>query len=99
MSSPIFSNGNIIFSDDAGTIYNINLRGKINWKKNIYKKIYKKIHKNLTFSSHKEKIYISDNIGFIYAINAISGEVIWIKYHGIPLKSNIKIYNNFEEPR
>ena len=28
----------IIFSDDNGTIYNINKNGKINWKKNIYNK-------------------------------------------------------------
>lgn len=94
MSSPIFFNDNMILSDDTGTIFSINLNGKINWKKNIYKKVYKKINKNLTFSSHKEIIYVSDNIGFIYSINADSGNVIWIKNHGVPLKSNIKIHNN-----
>ena len=85
---------NLIFSDDKGTIYNINKNGKINWKKNIYKKSYKKIHKNLTFSISKNNIYISDNIGFIYSLNLSTGKLLWIKNYGLPLKSNIKIFNN-----
>ena len=83
---------NIFFSDSKGTIFNVNQSGKINWKKNIYKKIYKKIYKNLTFSIYKENIYVADNLGFIYAINLTTGNVVWIKNHGVPLKSKIKIY-------
>ena len=87
-----FYKNNIFLSDNRGTIFNVNQFGKINWKKNIYKKIYKKIYKNLTFAIYKQNIYIADNLGFIYAISLDSGEVIWIKNHGIPLKSKIKIY-------
>ena len=94
MASPLFFNDNIIFADDVGTIFSINKRGKINWKKNIYKKVYKKIYKNLSFSIYKDKIYIADNIGFIYAISFESGKLIWIKNHGIPLKSRIKVFDN-----
>ena len=39
ISSPLVFNNNIIFSDNTGTIFNINQSGKINWKK-IYIKIY-----------------------------------------------------------
>ena len=84
----------IIFSDDKGTIFNINERGKINWKKNIYKKVYKNIYKNLTFSIYENIIYVADNIGFIYAIDLDNGKLVWIKNHKIPLKSNIKIFDN-----
>ena len=94
MASPLVFNDNIIFTDDTGTIFSINQRGKINWKKNIYKKLYKKIYKNLSFSIHKDKIYIADNIGLIYAISLESGELIWIKDHRIPLKSKIKVFDN-----
>ena len=94
MSSPLVFNDNIIFADDTGTIFSINQRGKINWKKNIYKKIYKKIYKNLSFSIYKDKIYIADNIGFIYAISSESGKLIWLKNYEIPLKSNVKIFDN-----
>ena len=89
----VFKN-NIILSDDTGTIFNINQSGKINWKKNIYKKIYKKIYKNLVFSIYKDNIYIADNIGFIYVISLDTGKLLWIKNYNIPLRSNIKIFDN-----
>ena len=94
ISSPITFEHNIIFADDAGTIFSIDQRGKVNWKKNIYKKIYKKIYKNLTFSIDKDKIYVADNIGFIYVISVENGKLIWIKNHGIPIKSNVKVFDN-----
>jgi len=90
-SSPIIFENNIIFSDDKGTIYNITGTGVLNWKINIYKKIYKKIYKNLSYSIYQNNIYVSDNVGFLYSISLSNGEVNWIKNHGIPLKSNIKV--------
>ena len=33
MSSPLVFNDNIIFADDTGTIFSINQRGKVNWKR------------------------------------------------------------------
>jgi len=93
-SPPLITDTSIIFSDDTGTIFNINKAGKLNWKKNIYKKIYKKIYKNLVLSIYENHIYVADNIGLIYKINLQTGKLFWIKNHGIPLKSNIKIFNN-----
>tara|TARA_Y100000590_G_scaffold452634_1_gene596156 strand:- start:917 stop:2272 length:1356 start_codon:yes stop_codon:yes gene_type:complete len=90
---PLVHKKNIFLSDDKGTIFNITEFGDIIWKKNIYKKIYKRIHKNLTFAIHNNNIYVADNIGFIYAITLETGKLIWIKNHGIPLKSKIKIFN------
>ena len=68
----VFKN-NIIFSDDRGTIFYINDRGRLIWKKNIYKKAYKKIYKNLVFSIYKGSIFVSDNIGFVYSMNLSNG--------------------------
>ena len=81
----------IIFSDDNGTIYNINKNGKINWKKNIYNKNYKNIYKSLILSMYKKSIYIADNIGFIYSIDLLTGKLIWIKDHSTSIKSSIKV--------
>ena len=89
----VFKNS-IILSDDVGTIFSINANGKINWKKNIYKKIYKKINKNLVLVIYKNYIYVADNIGFVYAIDLDNGKINWIKNYGIPIKSNIKIFND-----
>ena len=94
IASPLTFKHNIVFADSTGTIFNINQKGKVRWKKNIYKKIYKRIYKNLALSIYKDKIYVADNIGFIYVISLESGKLIWIKNHGIPLKSNIKIFDD-----
>ena len=95
ITTPILSfENNLIISDGGGTIYNINESGSIKWKKNIYAKIYKKIYKNLTFSIYKNTIYVSDNVGFVYSIDFDTGEVIWIKNHGVPIKSKLKIFND-----
>jgi outer membrane protein assembly factor BamB len=93
-TSPLIFNDNIFFSDDTGTIFKINQKGKVIWKKNIYKKINKTIYKNLSLSIYKDKIFIADNFGFIYAMSIENGKLIWIKNHGIPLKSNIKIFDD-----
>ena len=58
ITSPLVYKNNIIFSDDKGTIFNIDQDGKIKWKKNIYKKIYKKIYKNLVFSIYQNDIFV-----------------------------------------
>ena len=94
ISYPLILPNSIVISDDKGSIFKISENGKIIWKKNIYKKIYKKIYKNLNFSAYQNKLYVTDNIGFIYSINLENGELEWLKNHGIPLKSNIKIFNN-----
>ena len=85
---------NIIFSDDNGTIFKINDRGKIIWKKNIYNKAYRKVYKNLTISIYENNIYVADNIGFVYSIGLENGNLLWIKNHEIPIKSDIKVFNN-----
>tara|TARA_B100000029_G_scaffold47104_1_gene43257 strand:+ start:4585 stop:5934 length:1350 start_codon:yes stop_codon:yes gene_type:complete len=91
---PLIYKDNIILSDDRGTIFLINNSGKILWKINLYKKVYKKIYKNLNLSIKKNNIYVADNIGFIYSINLNTGKPIWIKNHGVPFKSFIKIFKN-----
>ena len=90
--SPLTHKGSLFITDDTGSIYKISKQGKVDWRSNIYKKIYKKIYKNLSIVIHDNKIYVSDNIGFVYAINIQTGKLEWIKNHGVPLKSKIKIY-------
>ena len=85
---------NIIFSDDIGTIFKINERGRVIWKKNIYKKTYKRIYKSLVFSNHEDVVYISDNIGFVYALDLKNGNLIWIRNYEVPIKSNIKVFSD-----
>ena len=93
-TQPLVYKNSIFISDDKGTIFCLDNSGDIIWKKNIYRKLYKKIYKHLSFAIYKNNIYVADNIGFIYALSLINGDLIWIKNHGIPLKSKIKVNND-----
>ena len=94
ITSLLVYKNNIIFSDDKGTIFHINERGKIIWKKNIYKKAYKKIYKSLVFSIYKDNIFVSDNIGFIYSIDLKDGNILWVRNYETSMRSNIKVFEN-----
>ncbi len=89
----VFKN-QIIFSDSRGSIFNVTQNGQIIWKINVYNKIYKNINKKLNLSVYQNTIFVSDNVGFIYAINFDTSKLIWIKNNDVSLKSNIKIYKD-----
>lgn len=88
----LFYNDNIISSDKKGNIFSYSLKlKKRNWKFNFYKKKYKKFNKALDFIVDKNIVFVSDNLGYMYALNIFSGELIWAKNFGIPFRSNMKI--------
>ena len=91
----LFSNNHLIINDEKGNIiiYSINKR-KIITKFNFYKKKYKKIKKNLNLIVEKDIVYISDNVGYLYAINYKTGNIIWAKNYKIPFRSNLKIIDD-----
>ena len=93
-TKPLAIKNYLYLADDKGTIYKITVYGEIVWKKNVYSKVYKNIYKNISFSLYKGNLYVSDNIGFIYSISSDDGQLIWIKNHGVPLKSKIKVYED-----
>ena len=39
-------------------------------------------------------LYFADNLGFVYAINPDTGEIIWIENYKTEFNSSIKIKNN-----
>lgn len=89
-------NENLIFlSDTKGNIilYSIDedrLIKKINFYKKKYKNINKKI--NLIFENHT--LYVSDNIGYIYAYNIKKNKYLWAKKNKVPFRSNLKLSKN-----
>lgn len=88
----LFEEGNLIINDVRGNIivYSTNTN-KIISKFNFYKKNYKKIKKNINFTVDNKIIYISDNIGYLYAFNYIKNKLVWAKNYKIPFRSNIKL--------
>jgi outer membrane protein assembly factor BamB len=91
----LFENNNILFTDIKGNliIYSIN-KNKIITKFNFYKKKYKKIKKKLNIIVENEIIYISDNIGYLYAYDYKQNKIKWAKDYKIPFRSNLKLSNN-----
>lgn len=88
-------NEKLIMSDSRGNIIIFSISENLVTNKfNFYKKKYKKIEKKLNFIVDKEIIYISDNLGYLYAYNYKSQKVIWAKNYKIPFRSNLKLFNN-----
>ena len=88
----ISENDNLVTSDEKGNILVFSLnQGRILNKYNFYKNKYKKIKKNLNFGIDKNIVYVSDNIGYLYAYNLKDNKIIWAKNLKIPFRSNLKI--------
>ena len=88
----LFNDNNYILNDEKGNIisYSINEKSIIN-NFNFYKKRFIKIKKKLNLAVENDIIFVSDNIGFIYAYNYKSNRVLWAKNYKIPFRSNIKL--------
>ena len=76
----LFVNNYIIANDEKGNIiiFSIDDKKIIN-KFNFYKKQYKKIQINLNLVVKKNIIYVSDNIGYLYAFDFIKNKIVWAK--------------------
>ena len=88
----LYRNNNLITADSKGNIiiYSINEK-KIISKFNFYKKNYKKIDKILNLIIDGNVIYVSDNIGYLYAFNFEKNKLLWAKNYKIPFRSNLKL--------
>ncbi len=91
----LFEKNNVITSDEKGNIIIFSIKNdELKAKFNFYKKRYKQIPKILNLIAEKNIIYISDNLGYVYALNYKINKVIWAKNYKIPFRSNIKIVKN-----
>jgi outer membrane protein assembly factor BamB len=91
----VFYKNNLISHDHKGTIfmYSLDLNKKI-LKYNFYKKNFKDLRKEISFVVNKNFLYVTDNLGYLYALNLESNSIIWAKNYGIPFRSNLKFANN-----
>ncbi len=88
----LFDKDNLITNDHRGNIIVFSIKeNKVLTKFNFYKKKFKKIKKKLNLILRGDIIYVTDNIGFVYAFDFINNKVIWAKNNKIPFRSNLKI--------
>ncbi len=88
----LYENENIILTDQKGTItvFSSNNKKIVN-KFNFYKNRFKKIKKYLNIIVDKNIIYVSDNLGYLYAYNYKKSKIIWAKNYKTPFRSNLKL--------
>ena len=89
-----FYKKNIVFFDNKGSILQFNDESKLIWKKNYYSKSEKKLKPILQFANNKKILIIADNIAKYYALDLVSGNLLWSKSNLAPFNSQIKIYED-----
>lgn len=91
----LFEKDNLIVNDNKGNLIIYSTKKEIIISKfNFYKKKFKKIDKILNVIVENSIIYVSDNLGYLYAYDYKKKKVIWAKNFKIPFNSNLKIYKN-----
>tara|TARA_B100001057_G_scaffold493029_1_gene586682 strand:+ start:281 stop:1609 length:1329 start_codon:yes stop_codon:yes gene_type:complete len=91
----LYHKDSLIFNDQKGNIIIFSIKeNKVLNRFNFYKKRYRKIKKNLNLTLSEDTIYVTDNIGFVYAYDFIKNKIIWAKNNKIPFRSNLKIFKD-----
>ena len=90
----LFSNNDIIFFDNKGSILKFDENSKLLWKKNYYSKREKKQTPILFFAIDKNFIIVADNLSKYYALDVNSGELMWSNNNSAPFNSQIKIHKD-----
>ena len=91
----IFENNKFIFSNQEGDIILFSIsENRILNKFNFYKKKYKNLKKKLNLVIENNIIYVSDNLGYLYAYDSKLNKILWAKNYKIPFRSNMKVDNN-----
>ncbi len=91
----LFENNKLICSDEKGNVIIFSLdNNEIITKYNFYKKKHKQVKKYLNLIVKNNIIYISDNIGYIYAFDYKKDKILWAKNLKIPFRSNLKLYKD-----
>ena len=94
-TKPLVFNDNIISFDQKGKIYFYSIKNKKKlWEYNFYKTKFKNYKKLIYLHIYNNVIYAADNLGYLYALELETGNLIWAKNFGIPFRSNIKIIDN-----
>ena len=91
----LYKDQKIVAWDEEGNIIIFSIKkNKILKKFNFYKKKFKKLKKKLNIILQDDTLYVSDNLGYLYALNYKNFNVLWAKNYKIPFRSNIKIIKN-----
>ena len=90
----LYKDQNIIVVDEKGNVIVYSIQNQqIIFNYNFYKKKFKKINKELNIIIEKNIVYVSDNLGYLYALDYVNQKLLWAQDYKVPFRSNIKILN------
>ena len=89
-----FSNKSLIFFDNKGSIFKLDNKSKLIWKKNYYSKSEKKLKPVLQLANNNKFLIVADSIAKYYKVNLENGNLVWSKNNLAPFNSQIKIYED-----
>ena len=88
----LYKDQNVIIVDEKGSVIVYSIENQqIIFNYNFYKKKFKKIKKQLSIIIEKNIIYVSDNLGYVYALDYVNQKMLWAQDYKVPFRSNIKI--------
>ena len=91
----LYNDKHAILTDQRGNIIIFSRsQNKVLNKYNFYKKKFKKFNKKLNLVVSKNIVYVTDNIGFVYAYDYKKNNIVWAKNTKTPFRSNLKIKKN-----
>ena len=89
-----FSKKSLIFFDNKGSIFKLDDKSKLIWKKNYYSKSEKKLKPVLQLANNNKFLIVADSIAKYYKVNLENGNLVWSKNNLAPFNSQIKIYED-----
>ena len=90
----IFTNEDIIFFDNKGSVIKFDNKSKLKWSKNNYTKAEKKLMPILFMANSGNNLFVADSLSNYYLINIENGVTIWSKTHTSPFNSQVKIFKD-----
>ncbi len=84
----------VVIFDYKGTILKFNQDSKLIWKKNHYKKKEIKQRPSINFATNNKILIAADSIANLYAMNYITGDLMWKNFNSSSFNSEIKIFED-----
>ncbi len=84
----------IVFFDDKGAILKFNQNSKLMWKQNHYDKKQIKLNPSIYFALNEKILIAGDSLANIYALDYLTGNLLWKNLNKVPFNSEIKIVND-----
>ena len=84
----------LVFFDENGAILKFDQNSKLIWKKNYYDKKEIKLNPIIYFATDNKTLIAADSIANLYAINYLTGDLLWKNFNSTSFNSEIKIIDD-----